>query len=137
MIPHREHPRRLPSSGALEDSGGIEIWGLVALGIGISVAQALEFFSGAMGSRWFGGTKWGAVGAFAGGIVGIFFMPLGLILGPLIGAFVGEYGFANQELRPATKSGVGSVVGTLTGMAINIAVGAAMVIVMVLDIFVW
>ena len=122
---------------ALDDSGGIDVWGLVCLGVGIALSQALEFVSGAMGSRWFGGTKWGAVGAFVGGIVGIFFMPFGLILGPLIGSFVGEWGFADQEVKPTTVSGVGSVVGTLTGMVINVVVGVAMVIVMVLDIFVW
>lgn len=122
---------------ALEDSGGVEVWGLVTMGVGIALAQAFEFFSGAMGTRWFGGTKWGAFGAFVGGLVGLFFMPFGLILGPLIGSFVGEWGFANQEVKPATVSGVGSVVGTLTGMVVNVIVGIAMVVVFVVDIFLW
>ena len=121
----------------LEDSGGVEVWGLVTLAVGIAVAQALEFFSGAMGTRWFGGTKWGAFGAFAGGLVGLFFLPFGLILGPLIGSFVCEWRFADQEVKPAAVSGVGSVVGTLTGMLINLIVGVLMVIVLVVDIFFW
>ena len=121
----------------MDDSGGVEVWGLVTLGVGIALAQAFEFFSGAMGARWFGGTKWGAFGAFVGGIAGLFFLPFGLILGPLIGAFVGELGFADQKVKPASVSGVGSVVGTLTGMAVNILVGIAMVLVLVVDIFFW
>jgi len=121
----------------LEDSGGVEVWGLVTLGVGIALAQALEFCSGAMGTRWFGGTKWGAFGAIVGGFLGLFFLPLGLILGPLIGSFVCEWRFADQEVKPAAVSGVGSVVGTLTGMLFNLIVGVLMVIVLVVDIFFW
>ena len=79
------------------------------------------------GAKWFGGTRWGAGGAFVGGIVGLFFMPVGLIAGPLIGAFLFEKAFARQEMKPAVSSGIGSAVGTLAGMGMKIVIGLAMV----------
>ncbi len=120
---------------SLDDGGGVSIWGLVILGIGLILAQGFEFLSGAMGSRWFGGTKWGAFGAFVGGLIGLFFMPFGLLLGPLIGAFGCEWLMASKTVKPATVSGVGSVLGTLAGLMMNILTGVAMVVVIVVDIF--
>lgn len=119
---------------SLEDEGGVELWGLLVLGIGLVLAQVLEFMSGAVGTRWFGGTRWGAFGAFVGGIVGIFFMPFGLLLGPLIGAFSCEWILTDKTVKPATASGVGSVIGTLTGMVLKIVVALIMIAVLLADI---
>ncbi|MGJ8695950.1 MAG: DUF456 domain-containing protein [Verrucomicrobiaceae bacterium] len=122
---------------SLDDGGGVDWWGMIALGVGLVLAQALEFLSGAMGARWFGGTKWGAFGAFAGGIVGLFFLPFGLLLGPLIGAAGCEWLLAEKTVKPATVSGVGSVIGTVAGMGMKIVVAVLMVVVFVVDLFWW
>lgn len=79
----------------------------------------------------------GPFGAFAGGLLGLFFLPFGLILGSLIGSFVCEWGFADQKVKPATVSGVGLVVGALAGMVVNVFFGIAMVVVFLVDIFFW
>ena len=120
---------------SLEDGGGIEWWGVIALGVALILSQVLEFLSGALGTRWFGGSRWGAFGAFTGGIVGIFFMPFGLFLGPLIGAFACEWMLTEKTVKPATASGVGSLVGILTGMGLKIVVAIVMVGIVVVDIF--
>ena len=114
---------------------GLEWWSFVVLGLMMAVSQALEMFSGAAGAKWFGGSRWGAIGAFAGGLIGMFFIPLGLLAGPLIGAVIGEFVIARRSARPALVSGVGSVAGTLAGMAIKLAIGAAMVVWFLLDVF--
>jgi uncharacterized protein YqgC (DUF456 family) len=108
-----------------EDSG-LEWWSFVVLALLMTISQTFEFLSGAAGARWFGGTRWGAAGALIGGIVGLFFFPFGLLLGPLIGAVLFEMIFAGKTTRPATVSGVGSVVGTLAGMGFKIVVGLLM-----------
>ena len=118
----------------LREDSGVEWWTFTVLAVLLIVSQALESLSGAMGSRWFGGSKWGAGGALLGGIVGMFFMPFGLILGPLIGAMVFEFAFARKEVRPATVSGVGSVLGTVAGLIIKMIVGVVMVIWFVVDV---
>ena len=60
---------------ALEDSGGVEVWGLGTLGVGIALAQGFELFSGAMGARWFGGTKWDLSGPSPGDCLVCSFCP--------------------------------------------------------------
>jgi len=118
----------------LRQDSGVEWWTFVVLGVLLILSQLFEFLSGAAGTRWFGGTRWGAAGALIGGIVGIFFIPLGLILGPLIGSMFCEFVFAKKEVRPATISGVGSVLGTVAGMVIKIIVGVLMIVWLVVDV---
>jgi uncharacterized protein YqgC (DUF456 family) len=117
----------------LGEASGIRWWSFAVLLLLLIASQAFEFFSGAAGTKWFGGSKWGAWGAFVGGLVGMFFFPLGLFLGPLIGALLFEKYFAKQENKVALSSGVGSVVGTVTGMVIKFGFGVLMVIWFVLD----
>lgn len=119
----------------LGEASGLRWWSFVVLGLLMAGSQALEMISGAAGAKWFGGTKWGAFGAVIGGIAGIFFMPIGILLGPLAGAIIFELIFAKQETKPAVSSGVGSVVGTLAGMAIKLAIGLAMLAWFFLDVF--
>lgn len=119
----------------LGDASGIEWWSLLILAALMALSQAMEMVSGAAGTKWFGGTRWGALGALVGGIAGIFFMPFGLIIGPLAGAVAFELSFAKQETREALRSGVGSVVGTVAGLGIKAAIGAAMIAWFLVDVF--
>lgn len=119
----------------LGEESGLKWWSFVILGLLMAISQTFETLSGAAGSKWFGGTRWGAVGALVGSIVGMFFMPFGLLLGPLIGAFVCEIWFARKHPKPAAISGVGSVVGVLAGMGFKMAIGAVMILWFFLDVF--
>jgi uncharacterized protein len=116
-------------------NSGMAWWSFAVLIFLMAASQAFEFFSGAAGSKWFGGTRWGAIGAFVGSILGLFFLPFGLLLGPLIGAIAGELMFAKGKTKTAVTSGVGSVVGTLAGMGVKIVVGVIMIGWMMVDIF--
>ena len=118
----------------LRGDSGVEWWTLVVLGLLLTLSQVFEFMSGAVGTRWFGGTRWGAAGALIGGIVGMFFMPFGLILGPLIGATFCEYFLAEKEAKPAAVSGVGSVLGTMAGLVVKVIVGVVMILWFIVDV---
>lgn len=113
---------------------GVEWWTFLVLGILLTISQILEFLSGAMGTRWFGGSKWGAAGALVGGVVGLFFMPFGLILGPLIGSMLFEFILAKKEAKPATVSGIGSVLGTVAGLVVKMVVGVLMIVWFIVDV---
>lgn len=121
----------------LGEASGLRWWSFVILVVLLALSQAFEFLSGAAGTKWFGGSKWGAWGALLGGIVGMFFFPFGLILGPLIGAVLFEKCFAKKENRPAIESGVGSVLGTVAGMVVKLAVGVVMAVWIVIDAVEW
>lgn len=72
---------------------------------------------------------------FVGWYRGVVFLPFGLLLGPLIGAFGFEMAFAKKETRESAVSGVGSVVGTLVGIVIKLIVGVLMIVWFFLDIW--
>jgi uncharacterized protein YqgC (DUF456 family) len=117
------------------EESGLAWWSFLILALFMAVSQLIETFSGAAGSKWFGGTKWGAFGALLGGLGGMFLMPFGLIIGPLIGAVLGELLFARLHPKSAFSSGIGSVFGTLAGMAVKLMVGVLMVAWILVDVF--
>ena len=119
----------------LDEASGLKWWSFVILALLMAISQTFETLSGAAGSKWFGGTRWGAVGALVGSIVGMFFLPFGLLLGPLVGAFVCEMAFAKKQSHHAAVSGVGSVVGVVAGMGFKIVIGAVMILWFFLDVF--
>ena len=119
----------------LGPEAGVGWWTLVVLGVLLILSQVAEYASGAMGTRGFGGSRWGAAGALVGGIGGIFFAPFGLLLGPLIGAFLLEWQGAKKDVKPATVSGVGSVVGTLAGLMIKLVIAVVMVVYFLVDVW--
>jgi uncharacterized protein YqgC (DUF456 family) len=114
---------------------GVGWWTFAVLIVLLGASQIFDIVSGAAGSRWFGGTKWGATGAIIGAIVGLFFMPFGLILGPLIGAYAFEIVFAKQEARKAAVSGFGSAVGALSSIVVKVIVGVMMIVWFLVDVF--
>lgn len=59
-----------------------------------------------------GGSKQAITGSTIGMILGLFFMPIGLIIGPLAGAFIGEM-MHEQQLGKATKVALMSFVSFL------------------------
>lgn len=118
----------------LGEDSGLQWWSFLILGGLMAASQTLEMVSGAAGSRWFGGSKWGALGALAGALGGLLFLPIGLLAGPLLGAFVFETAFAKKEPKTAAVSGLGSVVGTVAGLGVKIVAGVLMVGWFVLDV---
>ena len=98
---------------------------LILLGL-MLVGQAVDFLSGAAGAKYFGASRWGAIGGVLGALVGIFFGLPGLLLGPLIGAVGGEL-LAGRRLLPAGKSGWGTFLGATAGLVVKVILGLLMV----------
>jgi uncharacterized protein len=97
------------------------------LGVIVAVAVTLDSFMPAEGSRRMGGSKLGIYGTLIGFLVGlIFFPPMGIIFGPIAGAFIGEL-IAGKKTESALKAAMGSFIGFLvaTGLKIGVAVALA------------
>lgn len=90
------------------------------------LAQALDLVSGSIGAKWFGATRWGAIGGILGAVVGIFFGIIGIFIGPLVGALVGEL-LGGRGVLPAGRSTWGTFIGTTAGMLGKIAIGILMI----------
>ncbi len=71
----------------------------------------LQYVIPAFGSKYFGGSKSGMIGATVGLFVGIFIpIPFGIILGAFGGAFIGEI-INKSDSRTATRAAFGSFLG--------------------------
>jgi uncharacterized protein YqgC (DUF456 family) len=102
-------------------SNFLVIWALVTAGVTL-----LDYYVPIWGTKKFGGTKAGVWGATIGLIIGLFFLPpIGIILGPFIGAVVGEL-IMGKEFNFALKSGFGSFLGFIAGVVMKIGVTVIM-----------
>jgi uncharacterized protein YqgC (DUF456 family) len=99
---------------------------ILALTLLMLISLALDLVSGSMGAKYFGATRWGAIGGLLGAIVGIFYGPLGLFVGPLAGVLLGEL-LGGKGLLPAGRSTWGTFLGTMAGMAAKFAIGVMMI----------
>jgi uncharacterized protein YqgC (DUF456 family) len=87
------------------------------LGIWLTVAiliWLLDYFIPAIGTKRFGGSRYGMIGTTIGLIVGLFSpIPFGIIIGPFVGALVGEL-INKTEQQKAVRAAFGSFLGFLT-----------------------
>jgi uncharacterized protein len=98
---------------------------LIVLGIIAVAVTVFDFIIPVWGTKKFGGSKYGGRGATVGLIIGFFLGPAGIIIGPLVGAFVGEMIF-KDDLRYAARAGFGSLLGFLTGIGLKLAASLVM-----------
>ncbi len=73
----------------------------------------IDFVGVILGTRLFGGGKWGMVGAGGGAIVGMFFSLPMLVLGTVLGAVAAEKFIAQKSHRASLLAGAGAAVGFL------------------------
>ena len=91
---------------------------VVALVVGI-----LDYVIPAKGTKRFGGSKYGIWGTNIGLIVGILApIPFGFIIGPFVGAFVGELMNDSNDSQKAFKAATGSFIGFLASTFIKFVV---------------
>ena len=88
----------------------------------ILIAQVLDYLIPIWTTRFCGGSKWGTRGCVAGTLVGMFlFPPWGIIIGPFLGAFLGEIMGGNDTVY-ACKSGLGAFFFFFTGTLFKLAI---------------
>lgn len=97
------------------------IWAVVTTAVIL-----LDYYVPIWGTKKLGGTKAGMWGATIGMIIGIFFLPpIGIILGPFIGAVIGEL-TKGIEFRTAMKAGFGSFLGFIAGVLMKTVISLIM-----------
>ena len=113
----------------------IGVWTLLVLAVMAALTYAVEFAASVPGVKKYGGSKRAMVGAALGGIVGLFLGVPGILLGPFVGAVIGELSL-QRSLNEASRAGFGTVVGLAIGVAGKLAIGIAMIGLFVLKRFI-
>ena len=98
---------------------------LVAFGAATIVVSILDYVIPMAGAKRFNCSKFGTWGAAIGTVVGLFFFPIGLILGPFLGAFIVEL-IAKKSVAAAALGGIGALLGFLASVLIKALLCAGM-----------
>ncbi len=89
------------------------LWTWAAITI---VVTALDYIVPVVGTKRYGGSKRGVWGSTIGLIIGLFmFPPFGIIIGPFVGAFIGELSSGKTTNERALRAALGSFIGFLVG----------------------
>jgi uncharacterized protein len=101
--------------------------GRLAILAGLTIlAHILDYIAWVVGTKKFGGSGWAVAGALIGGMVGFFFGPFGVLLGPILGATAGEL-LKKGELGHSLKAGFGTLIGMLLGAVARFTLAVTMV----------
>ncbi len=107
------------------------LWLFAVLTIIVSI---IDYFIPLWGTRKWGGSGYGVTGATLGLVLGFFFPPVGIILGPFLGAVAGEL-IAGKDSHQALKSGMGAFIGFILGTGIKMSLVFVMIYYFVAELF--
>jgi uncharacterized protein len=117
---------------------GMVVYGLIAgfdeLSLYFFIGQIIlalaiigvDYLTTAIGSRYFGGTKAAMWGSAIGLLVGLLFFPIGLLIGPFLGAALADYIF-RRRTDQAIRSGVGASLGFWAAFPIKLVLKGVMI----------
>jgi uncharacterized protein YqgC (DUF456 family) len=105
----------------------LSVWGVIT-----ALTSLLDYFIPIWGTKKFGGSRKGVIGSTAGLVAGIIILPalgivlgpfglIGIILGPFIGAVIGEL-IEGRDINAALYSGLGSFLGFAAGTIMKLSV---------------
>jgi uncharacterized protein YqgC (DUF456 family) len=101
--------------------GGLAI--IAALGL---ISMGVDFLGSVLGAKRVGASPQALAGAAIGAVVGIFFGIPGIVLGPFVGAVLGEL-LARGGLVRAGKVGLGTSLGLLLAAIAKLVLAFAMI----------
>lgn len=94
---------------------------LLLLGLLTLLSFVIDFAATALGAKRVGATRLAIIGALLGTLAGVFLGLPGLIIGPFLGAVIGEllsHGQAQQATRAGLATWMGLLFGTLAKLAL-------------------
>lgn len=98
---------------------------LVWLGITV-IVSVLDYLIPSGMTRLAGGHKAASTGAIIGLFAGMFFTPIGVVAGALIGAFLGELMVNDKGVWAAFKAGAGAFLGFILGTGLKLVCSGVM-----------
>jgi uncharacterized protein len=117
---------------------------LFIMGAIAAFITVLDYWVPIYGTKKFGGTKAGVYGSTIGLIVGVIILPFagiiigpfglfGILLGPFVGALIGE-NMAGTQSDQAFKAAIGSFIGFVAGTMVKLIYAIAIIFYVVKDL---
>ncbi len=97
------------------------IWLVVIIVVGFVLDNVIP----AWATKRSGGSPYGVTGSVVGLVIGLFFPPIGFVIGPLLGAFVGEI-ISGQKSDRALKSALGAFAGFMAATGLKVIAAGMM-----------
>ena len=113
----------------------ISVAWLVVFGVLTLIVSVLDYLLPSYMTKKFGGSKAGERGAMAGVIGGFLLGPVGIVVGPFLGAVVAELINDGSDRQRAFKSGLGSFLSFFVGTGVKLAVSLWLTIEIFIDVF--
>jgi uncharacterized protein len=113
-------------AAAVDHYRHLGMWWLLIIGALGCVGVIVDFIASALGARRVGASRLALWGASIGTVIGMFFGVPGLLLGPFVGALLGEVASGNSVLRSA-HVGVGTWLGLLFGTLLKLVISFVMI----------
>jgi uncharacterized protein len=104
----------------------VGVWTLVVLGVIALASYGVDFVAVALGAKRLGASPRAMTGAALGTVAGLFFGLPGVIVGPFVGAVIGEL-TTNRDVAKAGKAGVAAWIGFAIGTAVKVALAFLMI----------
>ena len=113
-------------AAAVDNYRHLGLWWLLLIG-GLGTAGVIiEFIASTLGAKRVGASRLALWGASLGTLAGLFLGLPGLLLGPFIGAILGELASGTSVLRSA-HVGVGTWIGLLFGTLMRLVISFMMI----------
>ena len=99
---------------------------LVIIGVIGAASYLVDFAAAALGAKRFGASPRAMVGAGLGTVLGLFLGLPGIIIGPFLGAVIGEL-TVHRDMAKVGKAGFAAWIGFLVGMAVKVGIAFVMI----------
>ena len=99
-------------------------WSFLGITLAISIIiWILDYIIPAIGTKRFGGSKYGVYGTTIGLIIGLISpIPFGILIGAFFGALVGELYYDRNDTNRAIKASFGAFLGFLASATIKFSI---------------
>ena len=96
------------------DAVPMNYWVIGITGVVMLIVTVLDYVIPAKGTKRYGGSRYGIWGTNIGLVVGLFVpIPFGFLIGPFVGAFLGELIYNSKDHKRAWRAAAGSFLGFL------------------------
>jgi len=102
------------------------LWWLLGIAVVGAIGLMVDLLAGALGAKRVGASKQAVWGALMGAVIGMLFGLPGVLLGPFVGAVLGELAAGHSILR-STHVGVSAWLGLICGTIMKLVSSLIMV----------